>query len=49
LALWEVPPQIFKKFRLSLPEGLMEKHDSGVPCPVYGCPSIDPSFKRVTE
>jgi hypothetical protein len=36
-------------FRLSLAQGLMEKHDSAVPRPVYGCPSLEPPPKRLTE
>jgi hypothetical protein len=37
------------KFRLSLAQGLVEKHGSGVPRPVYGRPSIEPPPKRLTE
>jgi hypothetical protein len=35
--------------RLHLIKGLIEKHRPGVPCPVYGCPSIEPPPKRLTE
>jgi hypothetical protein len=37
------------KFRLSLAQDLVEKHGSGVPHPVYGCPSVEPPPKRLTE
>jgi hypothetical protein len=37
------------KFRLSLPQGLMEKHSSGVSCPVYGHLPIELLPKRFTE
>jgi hypothetical protein len=36
------------KFRLSLAQGLVEKHGSGVPRPVYGRPSVEPPPKRLT-
>jgi hypothetical protein len=36
------------KFRLSLAQGLMERHGSGVPRPVYGCLSVEPSPERLT-
>jgi hypothetical protein len=36
------------KFRLSLAQGLVEKHGSGVR-PVYGRPSIEPPPKRLME
>jgi hypothetical protein len=37
------------KFRLSLAQGLVEKHGSSVPHPVYGRPSVEPPPKRLTE
>jgi hypothetical protein len=37
------------KFRLSLAQGLMEKHGSAVPHPVYGRQSLEPPPKRLTE
>jgi hypothetical protein len=37
------------KFRLSLAQGLMEKHDSAVPHPIYGRLSFEPPPKRLTE
>jgi hypothetical protein len=37
------------KFRLSIAQGLVEKHGSCVPCPVHGCPSNEPPPKRLTE
>jgi hypothetical protein len=36
------------KFRLLLIEGLIENQSSAVPHPVYGCPSTEPSPKRLT-
>jgi hypothetical protein len=36
------------KFKVSLAQGLMEKHGSGVPRPVYGRPSVEPPPKRLT-
>jgi hypothetical protein len=37
------------KFRHSLAQGLVEKHGSAVPCPVYGRPSLEPLPKRPAE
>jgi hypothetical protein len=37
------------KFRLSLAQGLVEKNNSGVPCPVHGHPSIELPPKRLAE
>jgi hypothetical protein len=37
------------KFRLSLAQGLVEKHGSGVPRPVHNCPSTEFLPKRLTE
>jgi hypothetical protein len=37
------------KVRLSLAQGLMEKHSSGVPRPAHGRPSIELPPKRLTE
>jgi hypothetical protein len=37
------------KFRLSLAQGLVEKHGSAVPRPVYDHPSLEPPPKRLTE
>jgi hypothetical protein len=37
------------QFRLSLVQGLMEKHGSGVLCPVHGRSSVQPPPKRLTE
>jgi hypothetical protein len=34
------------KSRLSLAQGLMEKHGSGIPCHVHGCPAIEPLPER---
>jgi hypothetical protein len=36
-------------FRLALIKGLIESHRPTVPWPMYGCPSIDPPPKRLTE
>jgi hypothetical protein len=36
------------KFKLSLAQGLVEKHGSAVPHPVYGCPLLEPPPKRLT-
>jgi hypothetical protein len=36
------------QFRLSLVQGLVERHGSGI-CPVHGCPSVLPPPKRLTE
>jgi hypothetical protein len=37
------------KFRLRLTQGLVEKYGPSVPRPVYGCPSIEPPPKSLTE
>jgi hypothetical protein len=37
------------KFRLSLAQGLVEKHSSAVPCPVYGRQLLELAPKRLTE
>jgi hypothetical protein len=36
-------------FRLSLAQGLMKKHGSGVPHPDYGCPLMDCHLKDVKQ
>jgi hypothetical protein len=37
------------QFRLSVAQGLVEKHSSGVPCPVHGHSLAEPQPERLTE
>ncbi|XP_021913223.1 piggyBac transposable element-derived protein 4-like [Zootermopsis nevadensis] len=37
------------RFRISLAQGLVEKHGPGVPRPVFGRPSLEPPPKRLSE
>jgi hypothetical protein len=37
------------KFRLSLAQGLVEKHGSGAPRPIHDCPSIELLSERLRE
>jgi hypothetical protein len=37
------------KFWLLLKHGIVEKHTSAAPCPVYGHPSTEPPPKRLNQ